>query len=209
MAEEDLIREIGLAAAAYGVDPTVFMAQMRYESGLDPRAQGAAGEIGIGQFMPDTWRMVIRQHPELVEKFDISEHPVNRANGPANIWAAAAHMHDLLRQFDGDYAVALAGYNGGAGGTHLPAAQQYAATVLGRAGVTHENQFPPPPGGWGDEDGSPFATEEQRASETWVRLLASRIREEEAKGNHRRAIELQTLLDAFNRAATAAQDGRQ
>src|SRR3990167_5726089 len=79
------------AAAAYGLDERVFLAQLIVESGNFTAFQGAAGEIGPGQFMPDTWVGVWRQHPELRQKFGNIGGANGRKNFTANIWAAAAY----------------------------------------------------------------------------------------------------------------------
>lgn len=126
------------AALAYGLNPIIFFTQMQGESGFNPGAVGAAGEIGVAQFMPATWTRVILQHPELQEPpFNATSDPAGRSNVLANIYAAAAHMADLLASHGGtDYWSALRDYNGSG-----PAAEAYATGVLGRAAtMTQEDQ---------------------------------------------------------------------
>ncbi|MCH8188957.1 MAG: transglycosylase SLT domain-containing protein [Proteobacteria bacterium] len=94
------------------------------------QAAHGAREIGIGQFMPATWRGVVQQHPELQRQFGITGDPAERINTKAQIWVAAAHLADNLRQY-GSYEAALAVYNGGPNGINLAAAQNYAALVFG------------------------------------------------------------------------------
>jgi soluble lytic murein transglycosylase-like protein len=86
-------------ANAVGLVPAVFIRQINQESGFDPNASGAAGEIGIAQFMPDTARSL----------------GIN-AHDPAASLSGAAHlMASYLKTFNGDYEKALAAYNAGAG----------------------------------------------------------------------------------------------
>ena len=50
-------RALAVAAARrYGIDPTIFLRQIRQESGFNPNARSSAGAIGIAQFMPATAR---------------------------------------------------------------------------------------------------------------------------------------------------------
>lgn len=140
MPEATVQQMVNDAALAYGINPTIFLAQMNQESGLNPAAEGSSGELGVGQFMPATWTGVILAHPELQEPpFNAISTPDGRSNALANVYAAAAHMRDLLGMFGGDYATALAGYNGGSGGTQLPAAQEYARIVLAGAEAMAEH----------------------------------------------------------------------
>lgn len=46
---------INQAAAKYGQDPALMMAQLQQESGFNPSAVSPAGAQGIAQFMPGTW----------------------------------------------------------------------------------------------------------------------------------------------------------
>ncbi len=124
-----------LAARIYAINPVVFLGQMDLESAgsWNPTIPGTSGEVGIPQFMPGTWSGVITQHPEIAREFGVNADPAHRANGPASLFAAAAHMRDLLNMFQGDYRNALAAYNGGPGGYALAQTQHYAALVLDRA----------------------------------------------------------------------------
>ena len=85
-------------AAAVGLVPVVFIRQINQESGFDPTLTGAAGEIGIAQFMPDTARSL----------------GINAHNPVAALSGAARLMASYLKTFDGDYEKALAAYNAGA-----------------------------------------------------------------------------------------------
>jgi len=133
MALQDVARE---AAQRYGIDPNLFLRQLNQESGFNATIGSPAGAVGVGQFMPGTWSMVINQHPEIAQQFGVTADPGHRTNGPANIYAAAAHMRDLVDQF-GNYRDALIAYNAGPGtvGQALPAeTESYLSQILG--GIT-------------------------------------------------------------------------
>jgi membrane-bound lytic murein transglycosylase D len=119
------------------------------ESGFDARAQSPAGAGGMFQLMPAT-----------AKRFGLSLWPRDQRHEPeAAADAAARYLHDLYQQF-GDWRLAVAAYNCGAGAvqkslerhhaktyegisTHLPAeTQMYVpkveATILHREGMELE-----------------------------------------------------------------------
>jgi hypothetical protein len=91
---------IARAALRWNVPMNVLAAQLYAESGFNPFARSPAGAEGIAQFMPGTADAYGLDNP-----FD----PVEAIDAQAHL------MSDLLRQFDGKVALALAGYNAGAG----------------------------------------------------------------------------------------------
>jgi Transglycosylase SLT domain/D-alanyl-D-alanine carboxypeptidase len=91
---------IARAALRWNVPMNVLAAQLYAESGFNPFAQSPAGAEGIAQFMPGTADAYGLENP-----FD----PVEAIDAQAHL------MSDLLRQFEGKVALALAGYNAGAG----------------------------------------------------------------------------------------------
>jgi Transglycosylase SLT domain/D-alanyl-D-alanine carboxypeptidase len=91
---------IARAALRWNVPMNVLAAQLYAESGFNPFARSPAGAEGIAQFMPGTAGAYGLRNP-----FD----------AVAAIDAQAHLMSDLLKQFDGKVALALAGYNAGAG----------------------------------------------------------------------------------------------
>lgn len=110
------------AAARYGVNPDIFERQIGAESGFNKNARSPAGASGIAQFMPGT----------------AASYGVNLNDGRAqdDLDGAARHMSDLLKQFNGNYRLALAGYNAGAGAakkalTQYPETRNYVAKILG------------------------------------------------------------------------------
>jgi soluble lytic murein transglycosylase-like protein len=91
---------IANAALRWNVPMNVLAAQLYAESGFNPFARSPAGAEGIAQFMPGT-----------ADAYGL-ENPLD----PVEAIDAQAHlMSDLLRQFEGKVALALAGYNAGAG----------------------------------------------------------------------------------------------
>lgn len=92
--------QIARAAATWDVPAALLAAQLQAESNFNPRAVSPAGAQGIAQFMPGTAAAY-----GLTDPFD-----------PAQAIMAQAHlMSDLLRQFQGSVALALAAYNAGPG----------------------------------------------------------------------------------------------
>ena len=91
---------IAKAALRWNVPMNVLAAQLYAESGFNPFARSPAGAEGIAQFMPGTADSYGLDNP-----FD----PV------AAIDAQAHLMSDLLKQFGGKVALALAAYNAGPG----------------------------------------------------------------------------------------------
>jgi soluble lytic murein transglycosylase-like protein len=93
----DLIQS---SAERHQVDGLLLAAMVEAESGFDPEAVSPQGAMGLMQVMPDT-----------AAQFTVLE-PLNPAT---NIEIGARYMSQLLSEFDGDVALALAGYNAGPG----------------------------------------------------------------------------------------------
>jgi hypothetical protein len=91
---------IAKAALRWNVPMSVLAAQLYAESGFNPFARSPAGAEGIAQFMPGTADAYGLENP-----FD----PVEAIDAQAHL------MSDLLKEFGGKVALALAGYNAGAG----------------------------------------------------------------------------------------------
>ena len=144
MAEEKNLRRIAAQMAErYGVDPQLYVRLIERESGFDPKARGAAGELGLSQIMAAT----ARDPGYGVRPIDDRLDPVE------NLRFGAEYLAALVRAFDGDYTKALQAYNGGVGnvkrGTTSDAARNYASELL--AGVQISTK--------GGEDLGPRASE--------------------------------------------------
>ena len=90
------------AARASGIDPALVHAVIAAESNYDPNAVSPKGAVGLMQLMPDTARRYGVKDREL--KFP-----------EKNIRAGVRYLADLLRMFEGNLTLALAGYNAGEG----------------------------------------------------------------------------------------------
>jgi len=94
-----------------GISPDYFVRQINQESGFNPNAVSPAGAVGIAQFLPST-------------AAGLGLDPYN----PTAALNAAAHlMASYSHNYGGDYAKALAAYNGG------PGAVQNAVNACGQA----------------------------------------------------------------------------
>jgi len=86
-------------AIAVGIPPDYFVRQIEQESGFNPNSVSPAGAVGIAQFLPSTAAGLG------INPWD----PIQALRGAATMMANSA------RQYGGDYAKALAAYNGGSG----------------------------------------------------------------------------------------------
>ncbi len=86
-------------ASAVGIPATYFVRQIQQESGFNPNAVSPAGAVGIAQFEPGTAAGLG------INPWD----PIQALKGAAKL------MANYARQYGGDYAKALAAYNGGTG----------------------------------------------------------------------------------------------
>ena len=98
-------------AVAAGISPDYFVRQINQESGFNPYAVSPAGAEGIAQFEPGT-------------AAGLGINPWDPAQA---LRAAAQLMASYARNYGGDYAKALAAYNGGTGTV------QYAVNTCGAA----------------------------------------------------------------------------
>jgi len=93
-----LVPVIDNAARTHGVDPRLVHAVIRAESGYNHRAQSNKGALGLMQLIPATAeRMGVK------DAFD----PVD------NIFGGTRYLSYLIKMFNGDIELALAGYNAG------------------------------------------------------------------------------------------------
>jgi hypothetical protein len=93
------------ASQAHGVDPTLINAVIWVESKFDRKARGPGGSLGLMQLMPKTAAGLAKQLGRKRDSY----------NADFNIHAGTLLLAQLLKRFDGDVTLALAGYNRGAG----------------------------------------------------------------------------------------------
>ncbi len=116
-------RMIEAAARKYNVHADLVRAVIAAESNFDPQARSAAGALGLMQVLPATAR-----------RFGSGD----LLDPAVNIEVGAQYLAYLLRLFNGDLRLALAGYNAGEGAVikheytvpPFPETQQYVPRVL-------------------------------------------------------------------------------
>jgi len=91
-------REIEAASGHYGVDRALIRAVIHAESAFRPNAISEAGAQGLMQLMPATAQRFDVDHP-----FDVRQ----------NIRGGVRYLAWLLKRFNGNQVLALAGYNAG------------------------------------------------------------------------------------------------
>jgi soluble lytic murein transglycosylase-like protein len=122
------------AAARYGLNPAVLHGLIQQESGFDPSARSGAGALGLTQLMPST-----------ATSLGVTE-PLDPAQ---SIEGGARYLSQLLHQFAGNTADALAAYNAGPGAVQqyggvppYSETQQYVTKVLGYAAAYSQGAGP-------------------------------------------------------------------
>jgi soluble lytic murein transglycosylase-like protein/thioredoxin-like negative regulator of GroEL len=102
----DYQETIVAAARANGLPPSLVAGIIRQESAFDPRATSPVGARGLMQLMPPTAK-------EMASRLD-ARFPEDGLYDPEfSIELGSAYVKQLLRMFDGNVELALAGYNGG------------------------------------------------------------------------------------------------
>lgn len=123
------------AGERHGVDPRLLHAVIWQESKYKPTAESHAGAQGLMQLMPATAR-----------RFKCDD-----ANDPAsNVEAGTKYLRWLLKRFEGNITLALAGYNAGEGNVDKHAGvppfaetQNYVRIITGRYGRNHHPLLSP------------------------------------------------------------------
>src|SRR2546423_11377079 len=96
----DLDLIIFRAGERAGVDPRFIHAVIQQESRYDPKATSSVGAKGLMQLMPGT-----------AKRFDCNDPKDQKCN----VEAGTKYLAWLLKRFNGDVSLALAGYNAGEG----------------------------------------------------------------------------------------------
>lgn len=117
-------------ADEYDIDPLIFRRLINQESRFNPEAVSPKGATGIGQVMPGTAR-----DPGYGVRPLASE---DLTNPDENLRFSAEYLGAMLREFGGDYPMALAAYNAGPGAVKkyegippFEETQNYVQTILG------------------------------------------------------------------------------
>jgi len=112
-----------------GVDPRFIHAVIKQESKYKPDATSPVGARGLMQLMPAT-----------AKRFDCND-PKDEA---CNVEAGTKYLAWLLKRFDGDVKLALAGYNAGEGSVDkyqgvppYPETQNYVNKIVANYGKTY------------------------------------------------------------------------
>lgn len=118
-----------------GVDPRFIHAVIQQESRYDAKAVSPAGARGLMQLMPDT-----------AKRFHCDD-PGSQA---CNVKAGTKYLAWLLKRFNGDVKLALAGYNAGEGSVDkyqglppYPETQNYVNKIVSNYGKTFHPILPP------------------------------------------------------------------
>jgi soluble lytic murein transglycosylase-like protein len=118
-----------------GVDPRFIHAVIQQESRYDPKATSPVGARGLMQLMPDT-----------AKRF----HCDDASDQACNVEAGTKYLAWLLKRFNGDVKLALAGYNAGEGSVDkyqgvppYPETQNYVNKIVSNYGKTFHPVLPP------------------------------------------------------------------
>jgi soluble lytic murein transglycosylase-like protein len=127
--DRDLDLVIMRAGEQYGVDPRLVHAVIWQESKYKSEAVSHVGAQGLMQLMPAT-----------AKRFGCEDSTDNASN----VNAGVKYLRFLLKRFDGDVTLALAGYNAGEGNVDkyegvppFGETQNYVRVITGRYGKTY------------------------------------------------------------------------
>jgi soluble lytic murein transglycosylase-like protein len=123
------------AGDKYGVDPRLVHAVILQESRYVADAKSGVGAQGLMQLMPDT-----------AKRFGCTD----ATDEQQNVEAGTKYLRSLLKRFDGDVTLALAGYNAGEGNVDkykgvppFPETQKYVRNITGNYGKTYHPVLAP------------------------------------------------------------------
>lgn len=133
--DRDLDLVIFRAGEQYGVDPRLIHAVIWQESKYKVDAESHVGAKGLMQLMPAT-----------AKRFGCED----SGDSASNINAGVKYLRFLLKRFDGDVTLALAGYNAGEGNVDkyegvppFGETQNYVRIITGRYGKTYHPVLAP------------------------------------------------------------------
>ena len=116
--------DIGTVASGEGVSPSLAAAVAWQESGFQNGVVSSANARGVMLILPGTWDWIQQQ----------SGHQLDPNSATDNVRAGVLYLGQLLRDFGGDEASAVASYYQGASSVKrlglLPDTQQYVANVM-------------------------------------------------------------------------------
>lgn len=91
----------------HGIDPYLSLAVIREESRFNPAAKSRSSAYGLMQIIPSTGKILAKQ-------LEIKPFKKKKMyNADLNIKMGTYYLSNLINRFDGNVALALAGYNGG------------------------------------------------------------------------------------------------
>jgi soluble lytic murein transglycosylase-like protein len=133
--DSDLDLIIFREAEQRGVDPRLVHAVIKQESRYKAEARSHAGAQGLMQLMPDT-----------AKRFDCDD----LADKACNVKAGTKYLAWLLKRFNGDVKLALAGYNAGEGAVDkyegvppYAETENYVKKIIGNYGKEYHPVLPP------------------------------------------------------------------
>jgi hypothetical protein len=131
----DLDLIIFRAGERAGVDPRFIHAVIQQESKYDPEATSPVGAKGLMQLMPAT-----------AKRFDCED----LRDEACNVEAGTKYLAWLLKRFNGDVSLALAGYNAGEGSVDkykgvppYPETENYVKKIVANYGKTYHPVLSP------------------------------------------------------------------
>lgn len=131
----DLDLIIFRAGEREGVDPRFIHAVIKQESQYDPDAASPAGAKGLMQLMPAT-----------AKRFNCDD----LKDEACNVEAGTKYLAWLLKRFNGDVSLALAGYNAGEGAVNkyqgippYPETENYVKKIVANYGKTYHPVLSP------------------------------------------------------------------
>jgi soluble lytic murein transglycosylase-like protein len=120
--------EIGTIASGHGVSPSLAAAVAWQESGFQNGVVSSANARGVMQILPGTWDWIQQQSGVQLDPNAAAD----------NVQAGVMYLNQLLRDFGGDEASAVASYYQGAASVKrlglLPDTQRYVANVMALRG---------------------------------------------------------------------------